>query len=196
MRPEDDMMRAMEKSRREIEIKLPFDSPSKALEGIEGMGAELVREREFEDNLLFERDHDPLKPADKLLRLRREGPAALLTFKSPVPGAHAHKVRNEDETVVDDPAALERILTGLGFHPSYRYQKYRTVFDLDGLEICLDETPLGCFLELEGEPREIDRAAARLGFSHDEYIVESYRDLHEKESAARGVEPGDLVFER
>lgn len=190
------MMRAMEKSRREIEIKLPFDSPSGALEGIEGMGARLVREREFEDNLLFERDHDPLKPAKKLLRLRREGGSALLTFKSPVEGSHTHKIRIEDETVIDDPAALERILTGLGFRPSYRYQKYRTIFDLDGLEICLDETPLGCFLELEGEPQAIDRAAARLGFSPDRYIVESYRDLHERQAEARGVEPGDLVFAR
>jgi adenylate cyclase class 2 len=186
----------MEKSRREIEIKLPFDSPSEALEGIESIGAVLVRGREFEDNLLFERDHDPLKPSGKLLRLRREGSAALLTFKSPVPGRHAHKVRNEEETVVDDPAALERILNGLGFHPSYRYQKYRTIFDLDGLEISLDETPLGCFLELEGEPQAIDRVAALLGFTPERYIVESYRHLHEKEAEKRGVEPGDMVFER
>jgi adenylate cyclase class 2 len=195
MRLEDDMMRAMEKSRKEIEIKLPFDSPAEAMAGIDGMGAELVREREFEDNLLFERDREPLKPANKLLRLRREGASALLTFKSAVPGTHSHKVRNEEETAVSDPAALERIMIGLGFHPSYRYQKYRTVFDLDGLEICLDETPLGCFLELEGEPQAIDRAAAALGFSPEQYIVESYRDLHEKEAEARGVEPGDLVFE-
>jgi adenylate cyclase class 2 len=186
----------MEKSRTETEIKLPFDSPSKALEGIEGLGARLVRGRGFEDNLLFERDQEPLKPVGKLLRLRRDGPAALLTFKSPVPGTHAYKVRNEEETLVDDPAALEKILAGLGFHPSYRYQKYRTVFDLDGLEISLDETPLGCFVELEGEPGSIDRVAALLGFSPEQYILESYRALHEKDAESRGVEPGDLVFER
>ena len=159
------------------------------------MGARPVRERRFEDNVLFDRSGDTLESARKLLRLRRDGPAAILTYKAPVPGEHAHKVREEEETAVADPDALERILRGLGFSPVYRYQKYRTLYALDDLEICLDETPIGCFVELEGPAASIDRVAAEMGFDRDGYVIESYSELHRKLAAARGEERGDMIFE-
>jgi adenylate cyclase class 2 len=185
----------MQRSKREVEIKLRFDSASRAADMLEKLGAELVRERTFEDNLLFEREHDPLMSSNRLLRLRRDGAGALLTFKSAPPGEQAYKVRLEDESAVDDPDAVERILLGLGFRPAYRYQKYRTVYKLDDLEICLDETPIGCFVELEGAPTHIDRAAVRLGFTPDRYILGSYRDLHEEHARTHGMVPDDLLFE-
>jgi adenylate cyclase class 2 len=185
----------MERSKREVEIKLPFDSPARAAEKLQALGAELVRERTFEDNLLFEREIDPLHRSSKLLRLRREGDSALLTFKSTPPGVQAYKVRLEDESAVEDPDAMERILHGLGFRPAYRYQKYRTLYRLGELEICLDETPVGCFLELEGAPTLIDRTAAQLGFTPDRYLLSSYRDLHHQQARLLGIEPGDMLFD-
>ena len=178
-----------------MEVKLPCDSPAGARRKLEELGARLVRDRTFEDNVLYEREADPLKPARKLLRLCREGGRALLTFKAPVEGDHVHKVRIEDESGVADPDAVERILAGLGLSPHYRYQKYRTLFELDGLEICLDETPLGCFIELEGDPAAIDRVAAALGYDPDRYVLESYVELHERWAGERGTPMGDMVFE-
>jgi len=189
------MIRAMNRSRREVEVKLRCDSPAEARRRIEALGARLVHDRRFEDNVLFDRAADPLKPARKLLRLRREGDRALLTFKAPVRGERAHKVRIEEETAVEDAGATERILAGLGFSPHYRYQKYRTLFEAEGLEICVDETPLGCFIELEGEPQAIDRVAAELGYGPECYILDSYVELHERWAAERGVPMGDMVFE-
>jgi adenylate cyclase class 2 len=188
-------MAEMERSRRETEIKLRFDSRADALRCIEKLGGRLIREREFEDNLVYDRDRDPLKTAGKLLRLRRSGTTALLTYKAPVAGDHRHKVRQEEETVVDDPAAVEAMLDGLGFHPIYRYQKYRTLFEIGVLHVCLDETPLGCFVELEGSPDQIDRAAKVMGLSRERYVLETYRELQEKDARERGVEAGDLVFD-
>lgn len=188
-------MPKMESSRREVEIKLPFDSVSLARERLEGLGATRIRDRRFEDNVLFDRETDPLKPARRVLRLRRDGDRALLTFKAPVEGEYAHKVRVEEESEVSDPDALERILSWLGFTPRYRYQKYRTLFELEDLHVCLDETPLGCFVELEGQPAAIDREAARLGFAPEDYILDSYLELHRKHCEERGTERGDLVFE-
>jgi adenylate cyclase class 2 len=185
----------MESSKREVEIKLPFVSPSRAIEQLEKLGAKLVRERLLEDNLLFEREHDPLRRSAKLLRLRREGDGALLTFKSTPPGDQAYKVRLEDESRVEDADAVERILLGLGFLPAYRYQKYRTLYQLGDLEICLDETPVGCYVELEGAPPLIDRTAAQLGFTPDRYILDSYRDIHHQHARERGVPPGDMLFD-
>ncbi|MDH3227959.1 MAG: class IV adenylate cyclase [Thermoleophilia bacterium] len=179
----------------EIEIKLPFESASLARERLASIGAVEVEARQFEDNVLFEREFQPLKPAKQLLRLRRMGPRSWLTYKADVPGQHRHKIREEHETPVEDPDAVGRILEGLGFHPSYRYQKYRTTYRLDQLVVCLDETPLGCFVELEGSDRDIDRAAALLGRGPEQYVTLSYRQLHEAAAGGEGAEPGDMVFD-
>ena len=186
-------MRQMERSRREVEVKLPFDSPSAARRKLDELGAETLHERRFEDNILYDRD-GALAAEGKLLRLRRDGPRALLTYKAPVPGSHRHKVRLEEETELADPGAMERLLDGLGYAPVYRYQKYRTVLELDGVHVCLDETPIGCWVELEGEPDAIDRLALRLGFGPRQYVVESYLELHARRAEERGEPRGDMVF--
>ena len=180
----------MKGSGTETEIKLRFESPERARRSLESVGARVLRPRHFEDNIIYERELDPLKPAGKLLRLRRVDDQAWLTYKAPIPGDHRHKVREE----MDDPEAVHRLLLGLGFAPRYRYQKYRTEFGWDDLVACLDETPLGCFVELEGPPDAIDRTAERLGFAESSYIRSTYRELHEE--AAGSAEPGDLVFGR
>jgi len=185
----------MAPSGRETEVKLPFASPAEAEARLASIGARRERAREFEDNVLYDLPGDELRSSGRLLRLRRTGGRAILTFKAPVPGEHRHKVRAEHETQVERPDAVALILEGIGFAPRYRYQKYRTSFALAGLEIALDETPIGCFVELEGEPGAIDRVAARLGFSASQYILATYRQLQEQLASARGVEPGDLVFE-
>jgi len=188
-------MAEMDRSRREIEIKLHFESPKEALRRLDGLGGRLIQPREFEDNIVYDRQVDPLKSAGKLLRLRRSGQRALLTYKAPVAGEHRHKVRQEEETVVEDPDAVEALLEGLGFRPIYRYQKYRTLFEVGDLHVCLDETPLGCYVELEGPPDQIDRAAREMGMSPDSYVLETYRELQEKQASERGTEAGDLVFD-
>ena len=180
------MIPKMDEAPREIEIKLRFDSADAARAQLERLGARLRVSRVFEDNILYDRAHDPLTPAGRALRLRRAGPLNLLTYKGPVAGEQRYKVRIENETEVANAAATERILAALGFEPVYRYQKFRSVFELEGLEICLDETPLGCFVELEGQPDAIDRAATRLGFAPEDYVRESYRELHERAAKARG----------
>lgn len=188
------MIREMGDSGNEIEVKLRFASAAAARQCLVGSGMREHGPRHFEDNIIYERAVDPLKPTGKVLRLRRVDDLAWLTYKAPVPGEHRHKVREEHESAVADPDAIHRLLTGLGFLPHYRYQKYRTHFVSEGLLACLDETPLGCFVELEGGPQDIDRKAAELGFTEADYINQSYRELHE--DAAGAVEPGDMVFDR
>jgi len=185
----------MSDSNHEIEVKLRFDSPENALAKLQTLGAVESTPRLFEDNVLFDRTHDPLHRARKALRLRRVGGRAIVTYKGPVDGDHRHKVRVEHETEVADGDAAERILLALGYEPHWRYQKYRTEFALEQLHLCLDETPLGCFVELEGSPDEIDRAAEKLGFSIDDYVTASYRKLLELEAGRRGRRPWDLVFD-
>ena len=186
-------MRPMEMSNREVEVKLRFASAAEASKRLESLGATLARPRRFEDNVVYDRPDRTLENADRLLRLRRVGGEGILTYKEPVPGEKVYKVRIEHETPVERPAALAAILEGLGFAPRWRYQKWRTVYALGGLSATVDETPLGCFVELEGEAAVIDRTAEALGFTPRDYIRATYRELQESE--AGGPEAGDLLID-
>jgi adenylate cyclase, class 2 len=186
----------MQRSTREIEIKLRFDSPDEARRILERAGATRVGERMFEDNVIYDNGTGALEAARKVLRLRRYGEVATLTFKAPVEGSFRHKVREEHETVVGDPEEVDALLAGLGFKPVYRYQKFRTHYEIGGLAASLDETPVGCFVELEGAPEAIDRTAEKMGATPAEYVLSNYRELHEEQARARGERAGDLVFDR
>jgi len=112
-----------------------------------------------------------------------------------------HKVREEIEVEVADAATLAKIFHGLGLKGWFRYEKYRTTYALpasarwaSGLLIELDETPIGSFVELEGAPEAIDRAAISLGFSPKDYVLKNYLQLHIEDCRRRGQEPHDMVF--
>ena len=88
----------------------------------------------------------------------------------------------------------------MGLEKVYRYQKYRSYYGWtdrersDELNISLDETPIGVYMELEGPMDLIDRAAERMGYAQSDYILENYRSLHRAYLRERGLEDGDLVF--
>ena len=187
-------MAPMDPSRTEVEIKLAFPSPEDAVLRVEAIGARLLNPREFEDNRVYDLADGALRADGRLLRLRRAGDRATVTFKSRVAGKHRHKVRIEHETGVADPEQFEEILAGLGYSAVYRYQKYRSVYSADRVEISIDEVPIGCYIELEGEPDAIDRLATRLGFGPKDYIRESYLSLHRAHAESSGTPMGDMVF--
>ncbi len=174
---------------RETEIKLRVADLDGVRRALRGMGATLSRERHFEDNVLFDDAAQSLRGRGTVLRLRRTPGSGVLTFKGPREMAAGVKSREERETTVEDPAALETILRRLGYRPVFRYQKYRESWTHLGQEIELDETPIGCFLEIEGDREGIDAVAAALGFSPKDYLSESYVGLF---FASGGT--GDMVF--
>lgn len=176
-------------------------------------------------NLLFDTPDGGLAKHGQLLRIRTEIPAApgkakrrpgagtryLLTFKSPPehlsigPAANVvegkHKVREEVETLLADAEPVRRIFEGLGLKGWFRYEKYRTTYQLPrrhawakGLLIELDETPIGTFVELEGPAAAIDRAAQELGFSARDYITKNYLVLYLDSCKREGVKPTHMVF--
>lgn len=181
---------------REVEVKLPFPSPDAAAEKLRRLGAVLVRERVFEDNAVFDRADGELRRTERVLRLRRAGGEVRLTVKGPPAAGTRHKDRAEYEVAVSSAETAEGLLELLGYRAGWRYQKYRTAYRLGAVEALLDETPLGCFVELEGEPDAIDAAAEALGFSPDSYVRASYRELAEARAAAEGREVGPLLVDR
>jgi adenylate cyclase class 2 len=186
----------MSRSTREIEIKLPFPTAEEAVLRLTAIGGRPVSARVFEDNRILDDEDRSLSRAGKLLRIRTAGNRSILTVKSPVESDTRHKVREEIETEVADSGASIRLFERLGFRTIWRYQKYRSTFTLPGIEATVDETPIGCFVELEGDPQAIDRAAAGLGFSVERYVTATYRELAEEHAARSGRDvEGILVFD-
>ena len=134
-------------------------------------------------------------------------PQAILTFKGPATLGQEqtaalgrrYKIREESEVTIGDPIALGAIFEALGLRPYFRYEKLRTAYALPGLpslKVVLDETPIGAFLELEGSPANIDRGAARLGFSPSDYITQTYAGLYLAHCRRQGLPPADMLFQK
>ncbi len=176
---------------RETEVKLAVRDVAAAREALRRAGARLARERHFEDNVLFDDTKGSLRAEGLVLRLRRTPGSGLLTFKGPREVHGGVKSREERETTVGDPEALDAVLRRLGYRPIFRYQKYRESWRHRGQAIEVDETPIGAFLEIEGDPAGIDAVAAELGYRPADYLADSYVALF---FAAGGQ--GDMVFGR
>jgi len=174
----------------ETEIKLRMAGATEARQAVARIGAAPRRARHFEDNLLFDDAAGSLRAAGHVLRLRRTEPgAAVVTFKGARSVTEGIRSREEIETDVLDADAMEGVLRALGFRPVFRYQKYRECYAWRDVEIVVDETPVGTYLEVEGPLATIHAAAEALGFRRDDYVADSYVALFR---AAGGS--GDMVF--
>lgn len=176
----------------EVEIKLRADSAAEARRLLEAAGFAARTPRLHETNALWDWPGGTLRGRGELLRVREVGGHAILTHKGrAVEGKH--KARPEIETGLSSARAFEQILANLGLACTYRYEKYRTEFqrpDSDGVAT-VDETPIGVFVELEGSPEWIDRAAAELGFGANDYITASYATLYGDYCRQTGREAGE-----
>jgi adenylate cyclase class 2 len=181
---------------KEIEIKLRVLDLPLVVRRVRELGWLARGKRELERNYVYDRPEGALRAAGCLLRVRESAGMCLLTLKLPSDDRGPHKVKEELEIEASDGAMLRRILEGLGYRVAWRYEKYRTHFERGGAggEIVLDETPIGVFLELEGEPDWINCTAEELGFSHRDYITATYGVLFEEyREKNRGV-GRDMVF--
>lgn len=180
----------MGKSSIETEIKLAAPEPEAARRLLRSNGFRVSKRRVFESNIVYDWPEAPLRGARKLLRLRQTGAAYTLTFKGP-PVTGRHKSREELEMVTAQGPELAMILDRLGLAPVLRYEKLRTEFRRAGEPgvATLDETPVGCYFELEGPPDWIDATAARLGFDASQYSNSSYASLYLDWCAARKRDP-------
>lgn len=181
----------------EVEIKLPVSDLEEMVRRLQTAGAVMAAPRVLEDNHVLDFPDGRLRARQVMLRLRLVDGGGLITVKKKIAGDEgAYKIRHEEESRVEDGVGLLATLHAAGFVTIYRYQKYRRVFRAGDLVITLDELPLGNFVELEGEPADIDSFAGRLGFCRDDYINDSYRALHLRlrEEAGEEGEPSELVF--
>ena len=171
---------------------MPFPSVEDARTRVLGLGAASSHGRRLQYDVIVDTDDRRLLAAGTALRVRADGDRAFLTFKGPVT-AGVVKAREEIETEAASAATLLAICEVLGYRPAFRSEKYREEFTVPGLVIAVDDTPIGVFVEIEGDEPAIHALAARLGFSLADYVTASYRSLFmASASAAAGAR--DMVF--
>jgi len=180
----------------ETEIKLTAPAVVAARELLESNGFVESAPRLFEANSVFDTPDLALRNRRNLLRLRQVGDRCVLTWKGPeIPGVH--KSRPESEVEVSSCQSMEQIIHGLGYQLVFRYEKYRTEFQMAGGDgtATLDETPVGVYFELEGQAEWIDQIAERLGYRSADYITLSYWDLYLEFCKQNLIQPKHMVFE-
>ena len=188
---------------REIEIKLPLESAAEGRAKLIAAGFGERHERCLERNTLFDDGERSLRQRGDLVRVRLYGEKVVLTYKQrgqeeagTIAGS-LHKHRPEQETEVGAEGPLVAVLGAAGLEPVLRYEKYRTVFNRPGESglAMLDETPIGVYLELEGQPEWIDRVAGELGFGVGQYVTQSYLSLHQQFCLNNGVDAAEMLFD-
>ncbi|MCI0443608.1 class IV adenylate cyclase [bacterium] len=190
----------------ETEIKLLFKNLEEAHQKVLRLNSKLQKERHFEDNYVLDTSDLSVRNSGCLLRIRivsstdREScmrSQGILTFKGTLQIHDGIRNREEIECIVDPPETFLEIFERLGYSLKFRYQKYRTIYSIEQMQIhiCIDETPIQNYFELEGPAEEIHEIAAKLGYTREQYITESLGQLYYRWCKERGIESSNLVFE-
>lgn len=176
----------------ETEVKFRTTDLTALREVLLAQGAVVVQARHRERNVVFEDGARSLRPRQMVLRLR-DALETVLTFKGPPdPKNTQHRARPEYEVTVSDYDAMFRILTALGYAPDWQYEKYREALQWEEVVIALDHTPIGDFVEIEGQPEAIRPAAERLGFDWGTRNLHTYREMFD---AVRSAGQVNMLFE-
>jgi len=179
---------------REIEIKFRVADLRGLTRKLRAAGFRLVTPRTNEINTLYDLPGEILRARQQLLRLRKYGSTWTLTHKSGgKKGRHSSRV--ELETGVADGKKMDAILRGLGYAPTFRYEKFRAEWTDGKGQIVVDETPIGNFCEIEGPPRWIDTTAKKLGVAPADYITKNYATLFTDWKLETGSVAEEMTFQ-
>lgn len=179
----------------ELEVKYLVKDLKKLEEKTLALGGKCVQPRTQEINLRFDTSDHLLSKQGKALRLRYDTKARM-TFKGLSQSEGGARLRQEIEFVVEDFQAASSFLVALGFQISMIYEKYRTAYDLGGVQIMLDELPFGHFVEIEGpSAAEIHAINDQLGLDWNTRVPASYTVLFDELKLRKDWDFRDLVFE-
>jgi len=123
-----------------------------------------------------------IRRAGRVLRLRKEGDQAVLTFKSPVSLKEA-KIMDEFESKIGNMDAMKHILSQIGLHPIKETRKFRTEYILDGCKVVIDHYQdalayIPVFIEVEApDLKSMKALVKKLGYSPEDCHSWSTYDL-------------------
>jgi adenylate cyclase class 2 len=178
----------------ELEVKFYLSGRQKVEERLASKAA-LRAPRVHEVNHRLDTPDHALLYTGRLLRLRQDT-RSRLTYKGPGSEQGGARLRQELEFTVSDFDTALHLFEALGFTVVLMYEKYRTTYQLGEVEVVLDETPLGDFLEIEGpDGKSIRQAANELGLDWEKRTLDSYTMLFEHARASLGFKFRDMSFE-
>jgi adenylate cyclase class 2 len=185
----------MSKSGRELEVKyLILDLP-RLKKRLQSLGAKLIRPRVHEHNIRFDAPTAELRRTHRILRLRKDVETTI-TFKWPARTDEGVSNRRELELYVDDFEAAERLFQALGYQAVMVYEKYRTIYEIGGCVITLDEMPYGDFVEVEApDAKSIQEISGLIQLDWQRRILDNYVDLFEAISDHLGLTFRDITFD-
>ena len=96
---------------------------------------------------------------------------------------------------VEDFDMAASILERVGFEPRQVYEKYRETYEIEAVEVVLDEMPFGDFVELEGDEISIRTVAQQLRLDWDRRILTNYLNLFASLKESHQLPFEDLTFE-
>ena len=175
----------------EREIKFPGVELDRLRDRLGELEAERIGPAGFEDNWILDRDGELLS-SGRILRLRTEGQRARLTFKGPLRIEGNLKVREEREIEVESADEARALFENLGYAVVRRYQKMREEWQLGGVTIALDHTPIGDYAEFEGDGAET--VARRCGLDPEKGERRSYLRLYEEYLKEHPEAPPEMIF--
>ena len=176
-----------------IEIEKKYRLTAEQVEEFTASLAELKAEdlgTAFEENTLFSNDEVLAKGG--VVRIRKMGNRATLTFKQSQASISDAKQHLEYESEIGDPRAVYSLLKMIGLQPVLIYEKKRRTYKFRSVEVVLDELPFGRFMEIEGSLTAIKEVEMLLNAEDLEVELETYPRL----TAKLGLLKGDIVEAR
>jgi len=173
----------------ETEIKVRIDDLPAIRNTLMGMGAQVLQERQLEEDTFYDFRDRALTRKKISLRLRQRGRRTILTLKGAPRPSRRFKIREESETEVRNEKQARRILKSLGLVPVFRYSKQRALLRLGRVRLCLDETSIGNFMEIEGERNRITALLRSLGIPLQAMIKRDYVAMLQEAGRTKGRVP-------
>lgn len=178
----------------EIEAKFYVMRPDELRRRLEALEAKLTEPRILEVNIRFDTPQQEFQQSGRVLRLRQDS-RVRLTYKDSDKIQSGAMSRREIEFTVSDFDSAKEFLEALGYQVALTYEKYRTTYQMPGVEIMLDEMPYGNFVEIEGDEAQLRPTADKLRLKWEAAIQDSYSGLFAKLRARRHMQVRDLTFE-
>lgn len=171
----------------EYEAKFTKIDKTKIRTQLKKIGAKLLRPEFFQKRVAF---HLPKKTVKRgYLRVRDEGNKITISLKY----VNGKKIEDQKETqvIVDNFESAVSLLKSIGCQSKAYQETKRELWNLDGVDITLDEWPfLEPFVEIEGKSEEsVKMVSQKLGFDYKKAVFGAVDTLYNQKYGT----PKDII---